>query len=300
MKAKFFLVLILLIAVGGTGFYFGWIQFQLPAHTYGVIYTKTGGWDSRAVEPGTFNWRWERLIPTNMTLYRIPLRPQTVDVSQEGTLPSGDVYASVLENKGDFTYSLEFSLSYQLKKELLPELVQEKGLEPEKLDSWYEGLNRQIMASVTEIVEDEAEAVDESDSADLAFGKLEETLLAGLSEDFTYVDFEAVQPKKIDVPDPDLYRSAKEYYLGVLEKREQIERETLEQERSWMVSEESRLQVLERYGKLFTDYPGLVRYFALQESEEFKDLLPPVDLLKSESGGAEQSSTENTGETENQ
>jgi hypothetical protein len=59
-----------------------------------------------------------------------------------------------------------------------------------------------------------------------------------------------------------------------------------------MVSEESRLQVLEKYGKLFTDYPGLVRYFALQESEDFKELLPPIDLLKSEAGGGESAGTE--------
>jgi len=287
MKAKFFFFLILIIAVGGSVFYFGWIQFQLPERTYGVIFTKTGGWDDEVLRPGEFSWRWERLIPTNMSLYRVPLHRQTVTIEKEGTLPSGKIYATVLEEEARFDYALELRLIYNLKVELLPELVREGGLEPATMEKWYEGLNRQIASRAVEIIEEEAQRMDTKDSALYELAELQESLLTKLSEDFVHVDFETVEPRHLEIPDPALYRAAREYYLGVLEAREEVERTTIEQERSWMVSEGSKLEILEKYGKLFTDYPGLIRYFSLKESDEFKELLPSVDLLREKNSEAQ-------------
>lgn len=290
MKVKTFFLIIILLAALGAGFYFGWVQFRLSEHTYGVIFTKTGGWDTETVKPGEFNWRWEGLIPTNMTLYRVPVRPQSVTVSREGTLPSGDTYAGVLENGGDFTYSMEFSLTYELKPQLLPQLVMDRGLEPSSLEEWYRGINREFMSAATRIASEELGEIDSARSEEISFTALEELLMEELSKDFPFVEFSAIQPKQLDIPDMDLYHAAKTYYLNVLEAKEKIEVETLEQKQSWMVSEVSKLDVLEKYGKLFTDYPGLVRYFALKETEEFKNLLPSVDLIEEQDRGAQEPS----------
>ena len=285
MKAGFFIVLILLLAAAGTGFYFGWVQIQLPEQTYGVIFTKTGGWDDRPVEPGTFSWRWEGLIPTNMKLHRIPVRPQNVRVSREGSLPSSDVYSTVLD-EGDFSYSLDFTLTYELKPEFLPELVRDRGLDPASMDEWYGGINNQILSSVSRILAEEFEELGNLDEEEFSTAGLEEVLLEELAGDFPFIDFNAVQPREMSIPDMDLYMAAKSYYLGVLETRESIEQETLEQDRAWMVSEESKLGVLERYGKIFTEYPGLIEYFALRETGEFRELLPSIDLIQGEAGSA--------------
>jgi hypothetical protein len=57
MKKFIFLFIILLIA-GGCAFFFGWIQILIPAETYAVAFTKTGGFDDEVIEPGKFVWRW--------------------------------------------------------------------------------------------------------------------------------------------------------------------------------------------------------------------------------------------------
>ncbi len=286
MKAKFFILFILFLAAAGAGFYFGWVQITLPEHTYGVIFTKTGGWDEKAVEPGTFSWRWEGLIPTNMQIHRIPITPQAVSVSQEGSFPSGDVYSAVLDEDGDFDYSMIFTITYSIDPTYLPQLVREEGLEAASMDEWYNGLNRRILSSIALVLSKEYEEIGRLDEPDASFSGLEENLLSAMEEEFPSVDFHSIQPKEIDVPDVDLYSAAKRYYLNLLETREDIERETLERQREWLVSEESKLEVLEQYGRLFTEYPGLIRYFALKETDEFKELLPDVDLIQEVPGDA--------------
>ncbi|MFP4491409.1 MAG: hypothetical protein ACLFNZ_08030 [Spirochaetaceae bacterium] len=279
MKAKFLLTLFLLLAVGGAVFYFGWVQLRLPEHTYGVIFTKTGGWDTKTLKPGTFTWRWEGLIPTNMTLYRIPVEMQNARISREGDLPSGSVYSGTLDTEGDFTYKVDFSFSYKLKPDHLPNLVMNEGLNPDELSEWYGSLNEQLISAAEEVVSREFEKTEEADNSDSLFSGLEELLLEKLSEDFPFIELKSVHPRSIDIPDMDLYHAAKDHYLNILETKEKTERETLEQKRSWKVSEESKLDVLEKYGKLFTEYPGLIRYFALKETGEFENLLPEVDLI---------------------
>jgi hypothetical protein len=289
MKAKFFILSILFLAAAGAGFYFGWVQIMLAEHTYGVIFTKTGGWDEKAVEPGTFSWRWEGLIPTNMRIHRIPIKPQTVTVSQQGSFPSGDVYAAVLDGDGDFDYSMDFTLTYSLDPSFLSRLVREEGLEAALMDEWYAGLNCRILSSLALELSENYEEIGRFDEPDASFSALEENLLSAMEEEFPAVNFQSIQPQTIDVPDIELYLAAKRYYLNLLETREDIERDTLEKQREWMVSEESKLEVLQQYGRLFTEYPGLIRYFFLKETGEFKELLPDVDLIQGELDEAEAS-----------
>lgn len=279
MKAKFLLTLFLLLAIGGAVFYFGWVQVRLSEHTYGVIFTKTGGWDEEAIQPGTFTWRWEGLIPTNMTLYRVPVEMQSARISREGVLPSGSVYAAVLDTEGDFSYKVDFSFSYKLKPEHLPVLIMDEGLKPEEMSEWYESLNEQLISAAEEFVSEEFKTIEGAENSDSLFSDMEKKLLEKLSEDFPFIELKSAHPRSIDIPDMDLYHAAKDYYLNILEAKEKTERETLEQERSWKVSEESKLDVLGKYGKLFTDYPGLIRYFALKETGDFEKLLPDVDLI---------------------
>lgn len=282
MKAKFLLTLFLLLAVGGAVFYFGWVQLRLPEHTYGVIFTKTGGWDEESIHPGTFTWRWEGLIPTNMTLYRIPVEMQSTRISREGELPSGSVYSAALDTNGDFTYKVDFSFSYKLKPEHLPDLIMNEGLKPDEISGWYESLNEQLISAAEKIVSGEFEKTEEAGNSGSLFSDLEELLLEELSDDFPFAEIHSVHPQSIDIPDMDLYHAAKDYYLNILDAKEKTERETIEQKRSWKVSEESKLDVLEKYGKLFTEYPGLIKYFALKETGEFENLLPDVDLIPDE------------------
>ncbi len=70
---KFFIWLIVLLAISGTVFFFGWLQFSVPAGSYGVMLSKSGGYYNEVITPGEFSWRWERLVPTNseILIFRI-------------------------------------------------------------------------------------------------------------------------------------------------------------------------------------------------------------------------------------
>ncbi|HKK64977.1 MAG TPA: hypothetical protein VJ967_03905, partial [Clostridia bacterium] len=67
----------------------------------------------------------------------------------------------------------------------------------------------------------------------------------------------------------------------ILETRRETETATLQQEREWVVSQESKLEVLKKYGELFTEYPGLIQYMALRENQNLQQLLPEIDLIQS-------------------
>ena len=86
---KFLVSLLLVVIAAGVAFYFGWIQLQLPADTYGVIFTKTNGFEQNVVKPGTFVWRWQRLLPTNLTLFTYQLKPQESEVAKTAKLLMG-------------------------------------------------------------------------------------------------------------------------------------------------------------------------------------------------------------------
>lgn len=295
---KFLAVLVLLVLIAGVVFYFGWVQIRLPEHTYGVIFTKTTGYHPEVVRPGTFVWKWERLIPTNFTLHRFTIEPRTVQLSQTSTLPSGDVYAQVLEESPSFEYHLDVSFRYELIPEKLPKLVEEQALNPEKLDSWYQEQAEAMLSDVKNILSREVERLDDSSPTELQFGALEEKLRRELESSYPSVTIHEVVPRRIEFPDLALYYSARELYFSLLDTREVTETETLRQARSWMVSEESKLKVLREYGELFTEYPGLIRYLALKDQQSIENMVPQIELLEkvfgqeSTAAGAEANNTQ--------
>ena len=65
---KFFANFIVLLIFSAVVFFIGWIQFYVRPGTCAIMKSKTGGLYHSAVVPGVFTWRWERLLPTNVSL----------------------------------------------------------------------------------------------------------------------------------------------------------------------------------------------------------------------------------------
>ncbi len=280
MKAKFFIFLILLILIGGTVFYFGWIQFRLDENTYGVIFTKTYGYDEEVVIPGKFLWRWEALIPTNLTLHTFEITPQTKQHSKSGTLPSGEIYGSVLEENTDFSFKLNLQIDYRIKPERLPVLVEEQGLTEDTLADYYSRIEQELSNSVAVAVESRIGVFDSSDYEQFMLEPFREELTDLLQEGNEAITITNVSVIELSLPDIQLYQSARSYYLSLIETRRQTETSTLEKEREWIVSEESKLEVLKKYGELFTEYPGLIQFLALRDRGELQDMVPDIELLR--------------------
>ncbi len=281
MKVKLFLFFIFILLAGGAGFYFGWVQFELEENTYGVIFTKTSGYEEEVLEPGRFNWRWEALIPTNMTLHKIPVVPRSVDLQKSGSLPSGNVYAQAIDAAANFEYTLQVSLTYSLRPEDLPRLVRDESLTAETIDAYYLEIEQRINSGISAYIENRISSNENVSVDDFKTAAFEQALVDGIQDDLPYIAVESASLTRLTIPDIQLYQAARSFYFDLLATRQETETATLEQQREWIVSQESKLEVLREYGQLFTDYPGLIQYIALEEDANLEDFLPEIDLLES-------------------
>jgi hypothetical protein len=278
MKVKLFLFLIFSILVGGTVFYFGWTQFQLEENTYGVIFTKTTGYEDEVVKPGRFNWHWEALIPTNMALHKIAIVSRSVELQKSASLPSGEVYSRSIDAPANFEYLLKISLTYSLRPEELPRLVKEESLTSETLDDYYLEIEQRINSGISAYIENRISRNEDVSAGDFKTAAFEEALVEKIQSELPYVAIRSAAITELKVPDIELYKAARAYYFDLLETRQETETATLEREREWVVSQESKLAVLRKYGELFTEYPGLIQYMALGKNEQIENLLPQIDL----------------------
>jgi hypothetical protein len=274
---KFIVLFILLLIVGGCGFFFGWIQILIPAETYAVIFTKTGGFDDQVVEAGKFTWRWERLIPTNMTLYKFELIPYSTRASFRSSLPSADIYSGALPERPNFNFEADIELEFRLKPESLPALVSQAELRPETLSGYYEG-----------IAADYAQAVAESASrdADLSLMELQDSIAADFVSRYPDLEVISLRLRRLVRPDPELYALARATYRELVKTQEEARKTAagqiaLEQAKADAEIEKERasLQVLSEYGELLTKYPVLLKAIYVQNVSGIKELeIPEIEL----------------------
>jgi hypothetical protein len=279
MMKAFLIVLVILVILAGVAFYFGWLQILLPPENYAVVFTKTGGYDEQVIRPGEFVWRWERLIPTNMTLYIFDLHPRTKEVSFQGSLPSADVYSSTLPENPDFSYSGELRVRFSILPERLPTLVSEEKVTPDGLDDFYEAKAEEISGRLLGRLE-------ELDSDQLADLTLNRRLEGELDPEFPNLEISTLNIQSLELPDLELYRLAKQSYRDMVETRDQAREEALarvaeQQVRSETAREQQRadMEVLREYGELLNEYPVLLKAMAVQKlSGERLLTIPEFDL----------------------
>ena len=138
---KKFLACVLILAVfTGAVFYIGWTQFRVKPDTFGVVISKTNGIDSKPVLNGQFAWHWQFLLPTNATLKTFQIKPVSAQKTVNGTLPSGEAYASIYGAQGLFDYSFSFDISLTVSPEAVVELMQlNKVTDDNDLTAYLEG-----------------------------------------------------------------------------------------------------------------------------------------------------------------
>jgi len=270
MKA-FLIILVILVVLAGTAFYFGWVQILLPPENYAVVFTKIGGYDDQVIRPGEFSWRWERLIPTNMTLYTFDLHPRTLEVSFEGSLPSGQLYSSILPENPDFSLSGNVTIQFGIVPESLPALVAEEKLSPEALDDFYEAKAEQISNRI----------MDKLKSA-----TLNQQMERELAREFPDFKILSLRTETVRVPDLELYDLARQSYKELVEIRdrsreEAVARMAVEQVRAENARDQERetLEALREYGKLLNEYPILLKAMYVQKLSGDKVItIPEFDL----------------------
>ena len=85
---KFFANIVILAIFAAVVFYIGWITFLVKPGFCAVMSSKTSGIYEKPVMSGAMTWRWERLLPTNVTLETFDLAPFKSTQVVSGELPS--------------------------------------------------------------------------------------------------------------------------------------------------------------------------------------------------------------------
>lgn len=202
---KIAITLLTILALAAAAFFVGWVELALPPGTYGVAFTKSGGWDEEAIAPGGVTWRWERLIPTNMTLHLFDLAPREVQRRVAALLPSAEVYAAEIGIDPEaLSYDLGVTVRLQLRAEHLAPLAAGAELRPDTLTAWFD----QAAAAAADAA---ADALLSQESAAVVANprSLEEGVLRRLAARFPELEIIDVELVPYSVPDPDLYRHAK-------------------------------------------------------------------------------------------
>ena len=262
---SFFTILILLIT-GGVIFYFGWVQFKLDAGEYGVIYTKTHGWEEKPIVNGEFAWRWQGLIPTNLKVQVFKPELRSVSLKKTGILPSGKMYASILGGDEDFEWALDTKINYLLIPDTLPAL-----LANDMFNSNLDALYTDYESKLEGIVSDFMGKMDTFSS----LSQLEENLMNDLSSQSDSFTVKSVVVTDVKYPDMELYTSAKQMAETYIRNREKILVEIEEIRMRKTDDEEARINLLARIGKVLTENPILLELFNL-EGQPGTSLLPSM------------------------
>jgi hypothetical protein len=274
---KFLALFIFLLALGGTGFYFGWVQLDIPPQTRGIIFTKTWGWDTKALTPGAFAWRWEKLIPGNFSLYVYPDKIYTGEIRSEGSLPSAEVYSMFLDGSPDFRYSLRFTLSYRIRDEHFAVLARDLGILPEGLEAWLSSVETDIGGkSVSRITSLFTGEDTPAGPPEAVFSRIFAEIRGLIGADYPFLELTGFAPLSLTLPDMALYAKGREIYFLRADSRKETLRQNAGDMTRYTIAEDRRLESLKKYGALLSEYPVLLDFLKVEKSLGPGSPIPPL------------------------
>ncbi len=277
IRIKRTIITLIILAALGAVFYFGYYQFQLPADQYGVIFTKLNGWDPAVVEPSSFRIEWEGLIPLNLRMEKFVLVPVTKRISATGTLPSSEIYSMYLENNPDFSFSYVFDITYTVKPSSLPFLITEEFLRSDTYSDWLIDFEFVLTADASSLLQKKADDEEYLKKISYNYHLMEKDLLNVLAAEYDFIDFVRFTPVEVTFPDMSLYAEGKRQYFEMEKYHNDVQQSALKETSRRMIEESAKIELLEKYGALFTKYPQLINYYAIYSSDGEK-LLPSIEL----------------------
>ena len=260
---KFFITLIILLALGGTAFFFGWANFFVPPGSYGIITSKTHGLETELVQSGKFRWIWYNLIPTNAKIAIFSLDPVKYPIEYNSSLPSGSIYALFAGlGASDFSWELEGEISFSIKSESLIDIVSKNNIiDQDGLNKYIDETASGIKLTILNIF-----------SNDMDSEMLENILSCGensylkqeVNSRFPQIKNFSFVIKTAKFPDFVLYRHVRLLYEDFLTQQREFVSNSLGRRAESHIESHLVFLDLERYGELLTKYPVLLEYLTLQ------------------------------------
>ncbi|MCQ2604602.1 MAG: hypothetical protein MJ215_06160 [Spirochaetia bacterium] len=273
---KFIFWLIFLIILGGTIFYFGWVR--IPENSMGLGFSGVTGYDKEFMRPGQLNWRWQKLIPKNYSISTYTLEMQNTDIVVSNELPSGKIYSQILPGNPDFSYSVQYVVSYSLDEQTLYTMATSGQISDANLSAFYKETNKKIQnigeSALLNIVDDATSG--ENTTFDQQ--NFEEKLAKVIAESIPEVKFSRISVVSSVFPDLELYKTGKKQYLELLAMKSTYTAEQEKKNADYTSEIEKRIEVLRKYGELLTKFPILIEYLKTQNEQLLPENITPEDL----------------------
>jgi hypothetical protein len=259
---KAIISLIILIVIAAVAFGFGYVPIRLEPGERVLMFSRTSGWDDEPLAPGVFSWRWELLIPRNVTFYSFPPETRRVRLTSTTSLPSAEVYRAFLEGSPALEERVRMRLRYRISDDGIAELAP-MGLDAEGIASWYDDFDDRLRSVALDATAVAIRSfLDQDDELPLS-ELVTSTIESRISERFPEIDLEAVIVEEIAIPDVALYRIARETYMDVQERRRSALLEAAEITALEQTRQNERLEVLARYGEILDRHTVLLDYLEI-------------------------------------
>lgn len=278
--------LVIILMAAAAVFMIGWVQFGIKPGECGVMVSKTSGVLERPLLPGSFVWRWERLLPTNVTIHKFRMEPYRSVQSYSGSLPGADLYSKMLDSVPDFSYELDVAVQLSPKAESLVSLVEKNEISAqEDLDAYMENKAKVVSAIVADRIL--PSAIPTADSSSRWTGymiakALDKSALDSISAagsgDLEAVTLNSVEISKALIPDMESYTEIQGLYGNYKDELEKSIREKASVYADQMNEEERSVRLLEKYAELLKRYPQLKDLGTIQEVSKTLKGLPASDL----------------------
>ena len=277
--------LVIILLAAAAVFLIGWVQFGIKPGECGVMVSKTSGTLEQPLLPGTFVWRWEKILPTNVSIHKFKMEPHKSVQSYSGSLPGADLYSKMLGSVPDFSYEMEIIVQLSPKAEALVTLVEKNEIaSQEDLNAYLDNKAKVISGLVADRLLPSLLPSPDSSSrmSYLSTKALDKSALDSLAaqsaEDLTAVTLNSVEISKARLPDMTSYGEIVELYGNYKEELDKSMKEKAALYADQMNEEERSVKLLEKYAELLKKYPQLKDLGTINEVSKALKGLPAAEL----------------------
>lgn len=276
---KFLISCLILLIFGLAVLIIGWGQFSIPAGSYAVMVTKTGGVNPNVIEPGKFSWYWERLIPTNVSMRVFSITPVSTTTTITGSLPSADIYSPMLEGSPDFSYNFTVETQILMKSNYLPTFVKQTNAQNNtELQEYLTQKSELLAKDAIQFLLDSSISTSENL---VLLSTNTQAILDGINANKNYSNLEIsdITIKTVHMPDTQLYNVAKSTYIDFQNKVKQSLTKLTDNQSAVTAQDYLQIERFARWGKILQDYPILIDFLAVSR-EDASSAIGALDILK--------------------
>ena len=271
---SFFFILIVLAGVAAAVFFIGWIHPEMTPNQFAVVFSKTNGYRDGLLKADEFLWMPQRLLPTNVTVTVYTVETKTASVDVSGKLPSGEIYALLIEGNPSFEFRFDCRVTYRLNPDNLTALSKE-GVLPDRTDALLNEFEKDFQPVIVDLIQKKSTDTEFVSMIASDFNRLQEVLTEEIEKRYPDIDILKLIVNSVSIPDIRLYEEARRLYFETVQNPPADRLRQLQQEVTEGTQRLQQFQSLEELAKLLEKYPVLMEYAKINPTLETRPTEEP-------------------------